>query len=219
MDQGIIQNLKFHYRKRLLRRRIAAIDSGREFTLNLLDAVFLLRQAWNEVTEATLSNCFRKAGFVFNELVIFQCFDINFDEFQDEVQNEDVEDQELGNYWTELQRQSEFNADVEISDYLAVDDAVITSGSLTLEEIAQEHSSSTANEVNSDDEEIQEVEERIPITGPAARQAYFQLRQFCEENGLNEKLYTAFDQVEEFLLKDQMSKMKQPMISDFFVHQ
>jgi len=81
MDQGIIQNLKFHYRKRLLRRRIAAIDSGREFTLNLLDAVFLLRQAWNEVTEATLSNCFRKAGFVFNELVIFQCFDINFDEF------------------------------------------------------------------------------------------------------------------------------------------
>lgn len=76
MDQGIIQNLKVHYRKRLLQRRIAAIDSGKEFAFNLLDAVFLLRQAWNEVAETTLSNCFRKAGFVFNELVIFKCFDL-----------------------------------------------------------------------------------------------------------------------------------------------
>jgi len=71
MDQGIIQNLKVHYRKRLLRRRIAAIDSGTAFTFNLLDAVFLLRQVWNQITSATISNCFRKAGFVFNELVNF----------------------------------------------------------------------------------------------------------------------------------------------------
>lgn len=72
MDQGIIQNLKVHYRKRLLRRRIAAIDSGENFTFNLLDAVFLLRQAWNEVTESTISNCFRKAGFLFNAMVTFK---------------------------------------------------------------------------------------------------------------------------------------------------
>jgi hypothetical protein len=65
MDQGIIQNLKVHYRKRLLRRRISGIDSGTEFSFNLLDAVFLLQRAWNEVTETTIANCFRKAGFVF----------------------------------------------------------------------------------------------------------------------------------------------------------
>ena len=63
MDQGIIQNLKVHYRKRLLRRRIASIDSGIDFKFNLLDAVFILDKAWSDVTATTIGNCFRKAGF------------------------------------------------------------------------------------------------------------------------------------------------------------
>lgn len=69
MDQGIIANLKVHYRKRLLRRRIAAIDSGNEFKFNLLDAVFILDNAWNNVTATTIGNCFRKAGFTFDNQV------------------------------------------------------------------------------------------------------------------------------------------------------
>lgn len=69
MDQGIIQNVKVHYRKRLLRRRIAAIDSDSEFKFNLLDAVFILDKAWEDVTATTISNCFRKAGFTFGEQV------------------------------------------------------------------------------------------------------------------------------------------------------
>lgn len=69
MDQGIIQNLKVHYRKRLLRRRIYAIDSGTEFKFNLLDAVFILDKSWQGVTATTISNCFRKAGFTFGEQV------------------------------------------------------------------------------------------------------------------------------------------------------
>jgi len=69
MDQGIIQNLKVHYRKRLLRRRILAIDSNSDFSLNLLNAVYLLKQAWDDVTPTTLANCFRKSGFVFENQV------------------------------------------------------------------------------------------------------------------------------------------------------
>lgn len=69
MDQGVIQNLKVHYRKRLLRRRIAAIDSDTEFKFNLLDAVFILDKAWDDVKAVTISNCFRKAGFTFDNQV------------------------------------------------------------------------------------------------------------------------------------------------------
>lgn len=69
MDQGIIQNLKVHYRKLLLRQRILAIDSGTEFSFNLLDSVYLLRQAWNNVTATTISNCFRHAKFTFDQKV------------------------------------------------------------------------------------------------------------------------------------------------------
>uniref|UniRef100_A0A914C297 DDE-1 domain-containing protein n=1 Tax=Acrobeloides nanus TaxID=290746 RepID=A0A914C297_9BILA len=204
MDQGIIQNLKVHYRKHLIRRRIAAIDSGMDFTFNLLDSIFLLQRAWNAVTSTTISNCFRKAGFVFTE--------------SDEIQIDDVSDEDLASYWSILREHSEIPSDCELSDYLAVDNDVVTGNILTLEEIAQAASSSNVNEVvlDDDDDEDTEVTERLPISGPVARQAYLQLRQFCEENGLDSGLYSTFDQIEDFLLKDQFSKMKQPKISDFF---
>jgi hypothetical protein len=64
MDQGIIKNLKVHYRRYLLRRRINAIDNKVEFEFNLLNALNLLKRAWKEVKQETLANCFRKAGFV-----------------------------------------------------------------------------------------------------------------------------------------------------------
>lgn len=63
MDQGIIQNLKVHYRRLLLRKRIDAADDGRPFIFNLLGSLHLLRRAWNSVTEATIQGCFRRAKF------------------------------------------------------------------------------------------------------------------------------------------------------------
>lgn len=83
MDQGIIQNLKVHYRKRLLRRRILAIDSQTEFSFNLLNAVCLLKRVWGDVAPTTLVNCFKKAGFVFEEQVGFKEIVFGFYKFLD----------------------------------------------------------------------------------------------------------------------------------------
>ncbi|KAE9546906.1 hypothetical protein FO519_009882 [Halicephalobus sp. NKZ332] len=206
MDQGIIQNLKIHYRKYLLRSRVSAIDTNTECSINLLDSVFLLQRAWKEVTSMTISNCFRKAGFVFENTT--------------ELQVEDIEDKELLSLWSMFQSHCEINADCDISDYLSIDNEIATSGELSLEEIAQACSSSKVDEANSDSEEdVIEINERPPITGPAARQAYLQLRRYFEENALCEGLYSAFDQIEDLLIKDQISKLKQPKISDFFTPQ
>ena len=65
-DMGIISNLKCHYRGTMLRRLINFIDDGNDystFKFTLLDAVVLLKQAWEKVEPATIRNCFRKAGF------------------------------------------------------------------------------------------------------------------------------------------------------------
>ena len=59
MDQGIIQNLKVHYRKRVLLRYIADIDQSKAPHISVLDAI----HAWNCVTPQTITNCFRHAGF------------------------------------------------------------------------------------------------------------------------------------------------------------
>lgn len=67
--------------------------------------------------------------------------------------------------------------------------------------------------------DVEKVVEKEPITGQAARQAYLQLRQYFEENALSENLYSAFDHIEDLLLKDQKAKLKQPTIHHFFTRQ
>jgi hypothetical protein len=69
MDQGIIQNLKVHYKKELLRKRIAHLDAGRNFDPDLKQAMRILKHAWGQVKQETIRNCFKEAGFVSPEMV------------------------------------------------------------------------------------------------------------------------------------------------------
>ncbi|GFR86661.1 tigger transposable element-derived protein 4 [Elysia marginata] len=66
-DQGIIQNLKYLYRKRVLPRFIALFDdSGSDdahYKLTVLDAINYAAASWEKVKQETIANCFRKAGF------------------------------------------------------------------------------------------------------------------------------------------------------------
>ena len=70
MDQGIIKTLKTGYRKRLLRSVLAKIDSGETGdalvkSISVLDAVFWIGQAWNDVQPETIQKCFSRCGFNF----------------------------------------------------------------------------------------------------------------------------------------------------------
>ena len=62
MDQGIIRCLKAHYRKRLVKLILRSLDSNKPLPkVSLLTALQLLASAWNEVSQATKVNCFKKA--------------------------------------------------------------------------------------------------------------------------------------------------------------
>lgn len=64
MDQGIIQNLKHHYRKRILQKVLSYFAEETPVSINLLDAIRDLSRSWkSDVKNETISNCFRKAGF------------------------------------------------------------------------------------------------------------------------------------------------------------
>ena len=66
LDQGIISNFKALYRKLLVRQLIAKMEANSRFNptdVTVLDAVYWISQAWKEVSEACIKNCFRKAGF------------------------------------------------------------------------------------------------------------------------------------------------------------
>ena len=63
MDQGVIQNFKTHYRKRVILQQMKAIDEKKEFTISILDAMRLMQQSWEMVQPRTIANCFRYANF------------------------------------------------------------------------------------------------------------------------------------------------------------
>ena len=63
MDQGVIRSLKAHYRKRVIRKLITALDKNVSLpTASMLDAINMLVSSWNAVSTETIVNCFRKAG-------------------------------------------------------------------------------------------------------------------------------------------------------------
>lgn len=64
MDQGIIKNLKSHYRKLVILKQIQSAEKKEELHITVLDAMRLLRQSWSMVKQTTIVNCYRHAKFV-----------------------------------------------------------------------------------------------------------------------------------------------------------
>ena len=63
MDAGIIKNLKHHYRRFLVRKRLLAVDSETGFKLDLIQALDWLRMSWDNVTPTTIKHCYQHVGF------------------------------------------------------------------------------------------------------------------------------------------------------------
>jgi hypothetical protein len=73
MDQGIIRNVKVHYRKLLMQSLLANMDctsSASELarTVSVLDAVIWISQAVKKLLPETVTRCFEKAGFFTGEV-------------------------------------------------------------------------------------------------------------------------------------------------------
>ena len=67
LDAGIIQNFKVKYRKRLVKYVLARIQEDASATeivkgVDVLMAIRWLQEAWKEVSNVTIKNCFEKCG-------------------------------------------------------------------------------------------------------------------------------------------------------------
>jgi len=66
LDQGVIRAFKENYRKLILRRIINEFEKKKTFNLkdiNVLDAIYWVAKAWDEVKSSTISKCFKNSGF------------------------------------------------------------------------------------------------------------------------------------------------------------
>ena len=70
LDQGIIRAFKAYYRRRLAKhiiRSCTLTSTLDQVIITALDSVHWIEQAWKDVTESTIRNTFRTAGFKYSD--------------------------------------------------------------------------------------------------------------------------------------------------------
>uniref|UniRef100_A0A914D8A6 DDE-1 domain-containing protein n=1 Tax=Acrobeloides nanus TaxID=290746 RepID=A0A914D8A6_9BILA len=110
LDQGIIKNLKLFYRQQLLQNHVDALDVEQEYNPNLLDALRMLKKAWDKVKPSTIINCFRHAGFVVDNQT--QAIEV--------AENDELN--ELEELWNRLKLSHDLEFYPNLQDYLSIDD-------------------------------------------------------------------------------------------------
>lgn len=59
MDAGIIKAFKAHYRKQLVQHYIERVEKNEEQSVNLREALHMVKTAWDRVQVSTIVNCYR----------------------------------------------------------------------------------------------------------------------------------------------------------------
>ena len=149
MDQGVIRCLKAHYRKRLVKLILCNLDSNKPLPkISLITALQLLVSAWNEVSKATIVNCFRKSKISEKDQKnAVNDEDDPFKEMSEELQNLREKDSSL------------VPENLTAEDFASMDDVVVSTAShLTDNEILLEALQPDTNEeedILDDDEELE----------------------------------------------------------------
>ena len=213
-DQGIINSLKHHYRTRVVRKYLDHIKdkmaqvsaeptTSETFRISVLDALYDLRSAWDKVTEKTVKNCFRHAGF--------------------SKESDVTEDPPLVAETDELENAMESLAAVTslqttAQDFISIDADVETTAEVSLSELVQSVQSQNNAESESDDEtemESQDEPERR-VTALEARAAIATLRRFAEQQEKGDCLFGHLGIVEDKVEEISSSNLKQKTLLDFF---
>ena len=198
MDQGIIEKLKRHYKKILLRRRLEVMVEGKEFEFTLLDALHIVRRAWGQVSESTIRNCFVKTNFI-----------------EEEIQSE-PDDVDLLEIWEALPSEEKMqeNEVIELSDFLEADERLETGGSFTLDEIAEEMLRSE-EPIESEDVGENEVEDEI-VSFEEAQRAWSTVRKFMQQRSGKASVMQAYDRLDDEVHEIRRKNMRQLTIPQSF---
>ena len=221
MDQGVIKNLKTLYRKEVLSSIITEIDDkdgSNETAVNIakrisiLLAIYMVAKSWDSVTSSTISNCFRKGGFIHE----------NVTENHEEIPGEGVE--ELPEDWV-LNEVYGMDATA-FASYVDFDSEVQCVPLCTEEDIIESITSKRArigeekNDQDLEEEEEEEGDEEDEITSPPitfreASDCMAKIRQYvCQLDDTDSKTYEHLYAIDRKI--NQSRKVQQTSIKDFF---
>lgn len=203
LDQGVIQNFKINYRREVVRHILTNLESNGSLEINVLIAMRFVKKAWLSVTQTTIANCFRKAGFRINGLQEPQYseWDSSHEELRPSFQE-----------WSELTS----NAGERVpsfEDYVNVDENIEVTGEQTVDDIVSTLQMCDTNENDSDEDHGDTLEIKL-VKKREALEALHTLTKFFEQRETEPKIFEniiALERNVENVVTD-----KQTKIFDFF---
>jgi len=208
MDQGVIKTLKQHYRKRILKHTLTAMENGKPCTITLLDAVREIAKTWDvDITSKTIENCFKKAGFA------------NTVGDSSWTEEDDLSLAEIKLLFEEYRNKQPNLQDIVLEEYLTVDSDILVAAHPTDEEILSSLNSKTSDEeiADSDDEGSDEHTDAAPIPSYRETCDSFQtiFNFLCASENVPDIFYASLHAVDQFCEIGQLKKQKQSKITDF----
>lgn len=206
MDQGVIRSFKSHYRKQLilmLLDRRERMGTTKNANINVLEAIRLMNDAWEEVTSKCISNCFRKSGLSW----------VSEDEKTAEEEETD-EEEDLPQPTANLGI-----SPVEFENYVSIDDDVLTSNIPTPEDIVQQiqaEAASKNNEVEEDSDEEEECQAEPPPTYSMALECAEKLQRFLETRGATDDVFRAMSLVRRKITNERDNIKVQSKLTNYF---
>ncbi|GBL81919.1 Tigger transposable element-derived protein 4 [Araneus ventricosus] len=196
LDQGIIQNFKATYRKLLLQDMISAIDRKEQLQVSVLNVIFYIDQSWNMVSQKTIANCFRHAGF-------------HSSPESEELLEDDDEDLPLTELAEKLRNRGYAIPDENL--YTKIDEDLATNSEASIQDIVSNVINSNAE--GSDDEDDSECEKKSVSTSDALK-AIDDLRCFFTNSEAADEHLKAIRDLEKVELTTK--KIRQSCISQYF---
>ncbi|XP_052260449.1 tigger transposable element-derived protein 4-like [Dreissena polymorpha] len=165
MDQGVIKNLKIHYRKRVVSKKLVAIENNNTVVITVLDAMFMLREAWDRVTPATIAYCYKHAGFSADPTAINEL---------DSDQEDPEDDIPLA------QLILAYGSSVNISEFVDFDRDLTSTESLTDSDIISDVINSKTAPTDESDEDDKDPAP-VPVTASEALKACDLIRRYLQQ--------------------------------------
>ncbi|XP_056658750.1 tigger transposable element-derived protein 4 [Monodelphis domestica] len=189
MKQGVIKNLKVKYRFCLVKKFLDSVESSKEFTFSLLDAVDMLHLCWRAVTPETIVESYEKAGFKSQH---GDCGKTN-----GEVENG------LDLVAHALAAGVEFPEDLSLEEYASLDDDLMTCETASESEVTWTKEDKT-NEMDcyTSDEEDEDGSPESELLLPSIKEAVTALetlKKFLRSQEINDTLHDSLADLENFV--------------------
>ena len=206
MDAGVIRCLKAHYRKNLAEMRLLAFEEKKEFKVDVLEAMKLLDEAWNSVSDMTIQNCFRKVHFVPSTS-------------EENLETASEIDNNAEGIWERLQATGLVPESFNFNEYVEGDADLVTRETITecsiIDDLrASEHPADDQDDIDDEDNPLDEPE---PTPFSALKALKTLDRYFRIQGNSDVMLRNVSKMQQDILAREASNRAKQTKITHFFV--